>query len=52
MTKADLFAATARSHSSITIHRPEDFEGMRRAGRLVAELLDMLVPEVKPGVKI
>jgi len=50
MSKADLFAATARSHSSIMIHKPEDFEGMRRAGRLVAELLDMLVPEVQPGV--
>ena len=31
-------------------YTPEDFEGMRRAGRLVAELLDMLVPHVKPGV--
>jgi methionyl aminopeptidase len=34
----------------VRIHRPEDFEGMRRAGRLVAELLDMLVPHVRPGV--
>lgn len=34
----------------IQIHKPEDFEGMRRAGRLVAECLDMLVEEVKPGV--
>lgn len=31
-------------------HGEEGFEGMRRAGRLVAECLDMLVPEVKPGV--
>jgi len=31
-------------------YRPEDFEGMRRAGRLVAELLDMLVAYAKPGV--
>lgn len=50
MSEAELFDATARSHSSIFIHKPEDFEGMRRAGRLVAELLDMLAPEVKPGV--
>ncbi|MEM6535968.1 MAG: M24 family metallopeptidase, partial [Pseudomonadota bacterium] len=34
----------------IRIHDAEGFEGMRRAGRLVAECLDMLVPEVQPGV--
>ena len=33
----------------ITIHRPEDFAGMRRAGRLAAETLDMIVPHVRPG---
>lgn len=31
-------------------HRPEDFEGMRRAGRLAAECLDMLTDHVTPGV--
>ncbi|MFI4972945.1 MAG: type I methionyl aminopeptidase [Caulobacterales bacterium] len=35
---------------AIKIHRPEDFEGMRRAGRVAAECLDMLVPHVVPGV--
>ena len=34
----------------IRTHGPEGFEGMRGAGRLVAECLDMLVGEVKPGV--
>ncbi|MGZ8408079.1 MAG: type I methionyl aminopeptidase [Caulobacteraceae bacterium] len=34
----------------IKLHRPEDFEGMRKAGRLAAECLDLLVAEVKPGV--
>ncbi|MBX6372895.1 MAG: type I methionyl aminopeptidase [Acetobacteraceae bacterium] len=34
----------------ITLHAPEDFEGMRRAGRLAAETLDMIVPYVRPGV--
>jgi methionyl aminopeptidase len=34
----------------ITIHRPEDFAGMRAAGRLAAECLDMIAPHVKPGV--
>jgi len=34
----------------IKIHTPEDFTGMRKAGRLAAEVLDMLVPLVRPGV--
>ncbi len=34
----------------IKIHRPEDFEGMRKAGRLAAECLDMIAAHVKPGV--
>ena len=34
----------------ITIYRPEDFEGMRRAGRLAAETLDMIAAHVRPGV--
>jgi methionyl aminopeptidase len=34
----------------IKIHGAEAFEGMRRAGRLAAECLDMLVPHVVPGV--
>ena len=36
---------------SIKIHTARDFEGMRKAGRLAAETLDMLVPLVKPGMK-
>ena len=34
----------------IKLHGPEAFEGMRRAGRLAAEILDALVPVVAPGV--
>src|ERR1051326_4996167 len=34
----------------IKLHGPEAFEGMRRAGRLAAEILDALVPHVLPGV--
>ena len=34
----------------ITIHTPEDFAGMRAAGRLAAETLDVLTPHVHPGV--
>ena len=34
----------------IIIHAPSDFEGMRRAGRLAAETLDMIGPHVRAGV--
>jgi methionyl aminopeptidase len=40
--------AEARSNT-IRLHGPEGFEGMRRAGRLAAEILDALVPHVVPG---
>jgi methionyl aminopeptidase len=35
---------------SIKLHGPEGFEGMRRAGRLAAEILDALPAHVVPGV--
>src|SRR5437762_11545477 len=34
----------------IKLHGPGAFEGMRRAGRLAAEILDALVPNVVPNV--
>src|SRR5580658_1672844 len=34
----------------ITIHAPEDFAGMRAAGRLAALTLDMITAHVRPGV--
>ncbi len=34
----------------ITLYQPEDFAGMRAAGRLAAETLDMITPHVRPGV--
>lgn len=39
-----------RRTSAIKLHGPDAFEGMRRAGRLAAEILDALVNEVRPGV--
>jgi len=39
-----------RPNPAVVIHGPEAFAGMRRAGRLAAEVLDLLVPEVAPGV--
>ena len=35
---------------SIKIHGPEQFAGMRAAGKLAAETLDMITPAVKQGV--
>jgi len=35
---------------SIKIHTPDDFKGMRKAGKLAAEVLDMIIPHVQPGV--
>jgi methionyl aminopeptidase len=32
------------------VHGPEAFAGMRKAGRLAAKTLDMITPEVRPGV--
>ena len=38
------------SEPGVKIHGAEDFEGMRRAGRLAAEVLDFVTPYVVPGV--
>ncbi|MBA3878992.1 MAG: type I methionyl aminopeptidase [Sphingobium sp.] len=35
---------------AIKLHGPEGFAGMRAAGQLAAETLDMIVPHVVPGV--
>ncbi|MGA0599184.1 type I methionyl aminopeptidase [Caulobacter sp. KR2-114] len=45
----DVIEADFRTET-IKLHGPEGFEGMRRAGRLAAECLDMLIPYVVPGV--
>ncbi|MBU8539101.1 type I methionyl aminopeptidase [Falsiroseomonas tokyonensis] len=34
----------------ITLHGPEDFAGMRAAGRLAAATLDMITAHVRPGI--
>ncbi len=35
----------------IELHGPEDFEAMRKAGRLAAEVLDFITPHVVPGAR-
>ncbi|MEL6335546.1 MAG: type I methionyl aminopeptidase [Pseudomonadota bacterium] len=39
-----------RTAEGIRLYEPSDFEGMRRAGRLAAECLDMIGQYVRPGV--
>jgi methionyl aminopeptidase len=46
----DASEAPTRHTGQIKLHGMEAFEGMRRAGRLAAECLDMLAPHVVPGV--
>ncbi|HMK89696.1 MAG TPA: type I methionyl aminopeptidase [Methylocystis sp.] len=43
-------APAGRKTGSIKLHGPEDFEGMRKVGRLAADALDMLIDEARPGV--
>ena len=50
MNFVDAAAAPGRKTGQIKLHGPEDFAAMRKAGRLTALALDMLAPEVKPGV--
>jgi len=39
-----------RGSQTIALHGPADFEAMRKAGRMAAELLDHITPFVQPGV--
>jgi methionyl aminopeptidase len=41
---------TVLRDGTIKLHGPDGFEGMRRAGRLAAEILDAVAPLVQPGV--
>jgi methionyl aminopeptidase len=41
--------ARTRATGAIKLHGPEAFAGMRKAGRVAAECLDMLAAKVKPG---
>jgi methionyl aminopeptidase len=50
MSYVDAALAPQRKTGQIKLHAAAAFEGMRRAGRLVADCLDMLAGEVAPGV--
>ncbi len=38
------------TRDGIRLHEAADFEGMHKAGRLAAEILDAIAPQVQPGV--
>jgi methionyl aminopeptidase len=50
MSYVDAALAPQRKTGQIKLHGPAAFEGMRKAGRLVAQCLDMLASEIRPGV--
>src|SRR5215510_2647471 len=50
MSYVDAVLAPQRKTGQVKLHGPAAFEGMRKAGRLAAECLDMLDGEVRPGV--
>jgi methionyl aminopeptidase len=50
MTYVEAATAPLRKTGQIKLHGAEGFAGMRRAGRLVAEVLDQLADRVEPGV--
>ncbi|HEX8165315.1 MAG TPA: M24 family metallopeptidase, partial [Beijerinckiaceae bacterium] len=50
MNQQDTAQLQTQRRAEAPLHGPEAFEGMRRAGRLVAEGLDLLVEHLRPGV--
>ncbi|MGE0626966.1 MAG: type I methionyl aminopeptidase [Hyphomicrobiaceae bacterium] len=50
MSNLGLSKSAEHTDSHIRLHGPEAFAGMRKAGQLAAEALDMVAPHVKPGV--
>jgi methionyl aminopeptidase len=50
MNFVDAIDAPTRNTGQIKLYGAEGFEGMRKAGQLAAECLDMLVAHVQPGV--
>ncbi|WP_152664461.1 type I methionyl aminopeptidase [Devosia geojensis] len=50
ITYVDAQSKSRRTPGVIPLHGAEGFEGMRKAGRLTAEALDMLVEYAQPGV--
>jgi methionyl aminopeptidase len=50
MTFIEAEASPGRKNGQIKLHGPEGFAGMRKAGRIAAEALDLLTEAAQPGV--
>ncbi|WP_059151263.1 type I methionyl aminopeptidase [Novosphingobium barchaimii] len=50
-TYIDAALAPIERTEAIKLHGPDGFEGMRKAGRLAADMLDRLKPHVVPGAR-
>ena len=50
MHNLDPLRSSPRDSNKVRIYGPEAFAGMRRAGQLAAEALDLLVEQARPGV--
>jgi len=50
MTFIEAEAEPRRKSGQIRLHGPDAFEGMRKAGRLAAEALDLMTEAARPGV--
>lgn len=50
-TYIDAALAPIERTEAIKLHGPDGFEGMRKAGRLAADMLDRLAPHVVPGAR-
>ena len=42
--------STVTMPNGVTLHGPAEFAGMRKAGKLAAEVLDFITPHVEPGI--
>jgi methionyl aminopeptidase len=50
MQKQDVAEDWINEDRRIKVHGAEGFDGMRKAGRLAAEVLDFIMPHVEPGI--
>ena len=50
MNKTQALRAYEPHHARVTVHGPDEYKAMRKAGKLAAEVLDFIAPYVVPGV--
>ena len=50
LVDAQAIELARKASMAVISYELEDFEGMRKAGRLAAEVLDLMVEQVEPGV--